>query len=93
MKTVQMIFIGSEKKYTYDTKEDLKVGDKYTTPSYSGKVLEVASIGPKDPNFNPPYRIKEIIVGPQPDMVLVADVYVTPYVAPAENNTNDFEKI
>lgn len=93
MKTVQMIFIGSEKKYTYDTKEDLKVGDKYTTPSYFGKVLEVASIEPKDPNFNPPYRIKEIIVGPQPDMVLVADVYVIPYVAPAENNTNDFETI
>lgn len=80
MKTVKMLFVGSPKEYTYDTKEDLKVGEKYTTPSYSGKILEVASIGPKDESIVLPFRIKEIIVGPQPDMVLVADVYVTPYV-------------
>jgi len=93
MKCCKMIFVGSPKEYTYDTKEDLKVGEKYTTPSYSGKILEVASIGPKDPNFNPPYRIKEIIVGPQPNIAIVADVYVTPYVAPEESKSNNFEKI
>lgn len=77
MKTVKILFVGSPKEYTYDTKEDLKVGEQYTTPSYAGKTLEVASIGPKDESIVPSYRIKEIIVGPQPDMVLVADVYVT----------------
>ena len=77
MKTVKMLFVGSPKEYTYDTKEDLLPREQYITPSYPGKVLQVVSIGPKDPNFNPPYRIKEIIVGPQPDMVLVQDVYVT----------------
>ena len=77
MKTVKMIFVGSPKQYSYDTKEDLKVGERYTTPSYSGKVLEVVSIEEKDPNFNPPYRIKEIIVGPQPDIAIINDVYVT----------------
>ena len=77
MKTAKMIFVGSPKQYSYDTKEDLKVGERYTTPSYSGKVLEVVSIEEKDPNFNPPYRIKEIIVGPQPDIAFINDVYVT----------------
>jgi len=77
MKTVKMLFVGSPKEYTYDTKEDLKVGEKYITPSYTGKVLEVASIGPKDETVVLPYRVKEIIVGPQPEMVIVADVYVT----------------
>lgn len=77
MKTVKMIFMGSPKQYSYDTKEDLKVGERYTTPSYSGKVLEVVSIEEKDPNFNPPYRIKEIIVGQQPDIAIINDVYVT----------------
>lgn len=86
-----MIFVGSPKEYTYDTKEDLKIGEKYITPSYPGKVLEVASIGPKDLNFNPPYHIKEIIVGPQPDIVVINDVYVTPYVTSEQNSTNDFK--
>ena len=72
-----MLFVGSPKEYTYDTKEDLKVGEQYTTPSYLGKILEVTSIAPKDPKFNPPYRIKEIIVGPQPDIAIINDVYVT----------------
>ena len=88
MKTVKMIFIGSPKEYTYDTKEDLKPGEQYTTPSYSGKILEVASIGPKDESIVTSYRIKEIIVGPQPDMVLVADVYVTPLVSPDQQSNN-----
>lgn len=88
-----MTFVGSPKEYTYDTKEDLKVGEQYTTPSYSGKVLEVASIGPKDPSFNPPYRIKEIIVGKQPDIAIVNDVYVTPYVKPLKTSHNDFAPI
>ena len=77
MKTVKMIFLGSPKEYTYDTKEDLKVGEQYTTPSYPGKVLQVASIGPKDESKVLPYRIKEIIVGPQPDIAIVNDIYVT----------------
>jgi len=77
MKEVKIIFVGSPKQYTYDTKEDLKVGEQYTSKSYPGKVLEIASIGPKDTSFNPPYRIKEVIVGPQPDIAIVNDVYVT----------------
>lgn len=54
------------KTYSFDTNEDLKVGDAFTTPSYAGKVLQVDSIGPKDMSKVVPYKIKEIVVAPAP---------------------------
>lgn len=73
-----MLFVGSPKGYSYDTKEDLKVGEQYTSSNaYPGKVLEVKEIFPKDESIKLPYQIKSIVVGPVPEIPVANTVYVT----------------
>lgn len=77
MKTVKMLFENSPREYSYDTQEDLKVGERFSTPSYPAKVIVVNSIEPKDETIKVPYTIKEIIIGEQPKDPDKNKVYVT----------------
>ena len=77
MKSVKMLFENSSREYTYDTKEDLKVGERFSTPSYPAKVITVKEIGPKDMSVVAPYQIKEIVIGKQPENPDKNIVYVT----------------
>ena len=77
MKTVKVLFIGSPRAYTYDTKENLQKGEVYTSPSYPGKHLLIDAIEQKDENAKPPtFVIKELIIGDQPDIPKLNGVYI-----------------
>ena len=77
MKTAKIIFIGSQREYTYDTQEDLKKNEVYTSPSYPGKHLLIDAIEQKDENAKPPtFVIKELIIGDQPDIPKLNGVYI-----------------
>ena len=77
MKKVSVIFIGTQRVYTYDTKENLQKGEVYTSPSYPGKHLLIDAIEQKDENAKPPtFVIKELIIGDQPDIPKLNGVYI-----------------
>lgn len=75
MKTVKMLFVKEPvaivptvelRRYSYDTQEELKVGEVYSSPSYPKNFLQVDSIEPKDENLALPYKIKELVIGEPP---------------------------
>jgi hypothetical protein len=75
MKTIKMLFVKEPvaivptielRRYSYDTKEELKVGEVYSSPSYPKNFLQVDSIEPKDDNLALPYKIKELVIGEPP---------------------------
>ena len=77
MKKASVIFIGTQRIYTYDTEENLQVGEVYTSPSYPGKHLLIDAIEQKDENAKPPtFVIKELIIGDQPDIPKLNGVYI-----------------
>ena len=77
MKKASVIFIGTQRVYTYDTEENLQKGEVYTSPSYPGKHLLIDAIEQKDENAKPPtFVIKELIIGDQPDIPKLNGVYI-----------------
>jgi len=88
MKTVKMLFVKEPvaiiptpelRRYSYDTKEELKVGEVYSSPSYPKNFLQVDSIEPKDESVVLPYKIKELVIGSAPAIVVsnTNEVYIT----------------